>query len=166
MSRRLARELALKVLYQHDLVGGDPERALETLCEEEAALPESREFARDVVAGVLGHRREIDDRIAAYARDWRLERIAPVDRNILRLGIFEILYRPDIPTGVAINEAVELAKVYAEEESSRFINGILGQLAKDLAGSAAVAGGGAPGGDASSSDGGAKGGAGDHSHGH
>lgn len=156
MSRRLARELALKALYQHDLVGADPRQALDHLCAEEAAGLESRRFAADLVSGVLDHRKEIDEHIAAYARDWRLERIAPVDRNILRLGIYEILHRPDVPTGVAINEAVELAKTYAEEESGRFINGILGQLARTAgveARGGRDAGGGEPAGEAEAEEG-------------
>lgn len=131
MNRRLGREIALKVLYQHDMAGGDPIRAIGFVCDEEGAPAQAREFARELIEGTLAQRKGIDDCIASYARDWRLERLAPVDRNILRLAIFEILYRSDIPHGVSVNEAVEMAKAYGEEESGRFINGILGQIIKD-----------------------------------
>lgn len=134
MSRRLARELALKALFQVDLVGGDGTQVLEYLFEEDKPLSEVEAFARELVAGTLAHRREIDAEIGRYARDWRLERLAAVDRNILRMAIFELLFRRDVPASVAINEAVELAKTYGEAESGRFVNGILGQLARDRAG--------------------------------
>lgn len=136
MSRRLARELALKALFQVDLVGGDGAEVLKYLFEEDQPLSEVEAFARELVTGTLAHRREIDAQIARYARDWRLERLAAVDRNILRLAIFELLFRRDVPAGVAINEAVELAKTYGEAESGRFVNGILGQLARDREGGA------------------------------
>lgn len=128
--------MALKALYQWDLVGAAPERALEDVCREEAAPPESAEFARQLVAGVLERQRDIDALISSYAREWRLERMAVVDRNVLRLGVFEILHRPDVPESVAINEAVELAKRYGDAESGRFVNGILGQLVRDRRGAA------------------------------
>lgn len=133
MSRRQGRDLALKALYQHDLVGANPRQALAYLVEEEGASPEAQAFAAELVEGTLTHQAEIDARIAAYARDWRVERLAVLDRNILRLAIFQIVFRSDIPASVAINEAVELAKLYGEAESGRFVNGILGQLARDLA---------------------------------
>ncbi len=131
MSRRLARELALKVLFQVDLVGGDAQQVLRYLVDEDRPLPEVESFARELVLGTLAHRQEIDAQIARYARDWRLERLAVVDRNILRMAIFELLHRQDVPASVAINEAVDLAKIYGESESGRFVNGILGQLARD-----------------------------------
>lgn len=133
MSRRQGRDLALKALYQYDLVGTKPRQALDYLAEEEETPQEARSFAGELIEGTLAHRAEIDAKITAYARDWRIERLAPLDRNILRLAIFQIMFRSDIPASVAINEAVELAKTYGEAESSRFINGILGQLARDLA---------------------------------
>lgn len=133
MSRRQGRDLALKALYQHDLVGANPRQALTYLVEEDEASADARDFAADLVEGTLAHRAEIDAKIAAYARDWRVERLAALDRNILRLAIFQLLFSTDIPASVAINEAVELAKTYGEAESSRFVNGILGQLARDLA---------------------------------
>lgn len=132
MSRRQGRELAMKVLYQRDVGQADPEEALAYLCAEEAADQEVAAFAAELVQGVLRQLPNIDRRIAAYARDWRLERLASVDRNILRLATYEVLYRPDVPASVAINEAVELAKAYGGEDSAKFINGVLGQLVRDM----------------------------------
>ncbi len=140
MSRRQARHVALKVLFQVDLVGADPEQALAEQLEETPLPPEGAQFARDLVTGTLAGLRQVDELIQRYARDWRLERLAAVDRNILRLSIYQILHRPDVPVSAVINEAVELAKTYGEAESSRFVNGILGQLARDRAGATADAG--------------------------
>lgn len=131
MNRRLGREIALKVLYQRDIAGGEPLQALSYISDEEGVSGQAREFARELIEGTLAQQKEIDHYIASYARDWRLERMAPIDRNILRLAIFEILCRPDIPNSVSVNEAVEMAKVFGGEETSRFINGILGQIIKD-----------------------------------
>lgn len=141
MSRRLARQVALRALYQVDLVGADPEQALADLLEETPLAGDALEFARDLVRGTLEHWREVDGHISRYARDWSLERLAAVDRNILRLSIYQLLHRPDVPVNAVINEAVELAKTFGDADSGRFVNGILGQLARDRAG--AGAGGGA-----------------------
>jgi N utilization substance protein B len=122
----------MKVLYQRDVGQADPAEALRYLCAEEAAEPEAEAFASELVAGVVRELPAIDRRIASYAREWRLERLANVDRNILRLAVYELVYRPDVPASVVINEAVELAKVYGGDESGRFVNGVLGQMARDL----------------------------------
>lgn len=132
MSRRLGRELALKALYQHDLVGGSAEELLEYLGTEERVPAVSLAFARELVRDVLDERRRLDDLIQRYSREWPLERMAAVDRNILRLGVCELLFHLETPVSVVINEAVELAKRYGELESYRFVNGILGQVARDL----------------------------------
>lgn len=136
IGRHRAREMALKVLYQHELGGGEPEAAFRYLCEEEGVEPEAAFFARELVEGVLRERAELDSYIGRYSRDWPLDRIAPVERNVLRLGLHELLHRPDIPPGVAVAEAVELAKTYGGEDSGRFVNGILGQVLRDLEGKA------------------------------
>ncbi|MBX6378602.1 MAG: transcription antitermination factor NusB [Clostridia bacterium] len=132
MSRRQAREVALKVLFQVDLVGGDARQGLEYLCAEEGLDGEDAAFAAGLVEGVLRRQREIDADIAAYSRDWRLHRIGGVERSILRLAIYEIRWAGEVPRSVAANEAVELAKTFAGEESGRFVNGIVGQLIRDL----------------------------------
>lgn len=123
----------MKALYQMDVGQGDPAAAVAYLSEEEAAEPATSALAGEIVAGVLAHRAEIDRNIAERSREWRLERLAPVDRNILRVAIWELLHRPDVPTAVAIDEAIELAKTFGGADSGRFVNGILGQMARTLA---------------------------------
>lgn len=92
-------------------------------------LPEDmRKVAEELVSGIIEHQAEIDDRISTYLQGWDLERIANVDRNVLRIATFELYYRPNIPPAVSINEAIEIAKKYSTAESGRFVNGILGPL--------------------------------------
>ncbi|KAB2951680.1 transcription antitermination factor NusB [Heliorestis acidaminivorans] len=132
MSRRLGRETALQTLFQHDLGRVDLEFALKYTCEEFSVNERAAEFAQELVRGVADYRKEIDQTISRLAVEWNLDRLANVDRNLLRLAIFEILYRSDVPNNVAINEALELAKIYSGEEAAKFINGVLGQLAREL----------------------------------
>ncbi len=130
MSRRLARETALQVLFQLDFDKGNPD--LDQIAEswgEEFAVPKSGiAFAQELIRGTVKHLAEIDREIAALAQSWSLERMAGVDRNILRLAAYEIIFREDIPERVTLNEAIELAKSYGGEESAKFINGILDRL--------------------------------------
>lgn len=130
MGRRQAREAALQVLYQVDVGGADPEKALVHVEQATGIAPEDLCFARELVTGTLAHRVALDRVIACFSRDWELTRMAAVDRNIMRLALFEIFHREDIPHRVSVNEAVELAKVFGGEDSSRFVNGILGQVVK------------------------------------
>ncbi|MBX6349884.1 MAG: transcription antitermination factor NusB [Clostridia bacterium] len=123
----------MKALYQLDVGGGDPFEAVSYLALDDGAAEATRALAERIVEGVMAHRAEIDRHISLRSRDWRLERIAPVDRNILRIAVWELCHRPDVPAPVAIDEAVELAKTYGGQDSSRFVNGILGQLARALA---------------------------------
>lgn len=132
--RRLGRDLAMRALFARDVGLTRPLDVLGHLCREEDVPPASEAFARDLVGGVTAHIGEIDHRIAAYARNWTLPRLAAVDRSILRLAVFELGHRPDVPAAVAIDEAIGLADVYGGEESARFINGLLGQLTRDLQG--------------------------------
>lgn len=134
MERRRAREAALKALFGIDLGHTRPQVAIDHAVELLELGEESGRFVAELVRGVLAHREEIDQLLQRFSPEWRVERMATVDRNILRLAVFELLHRPDVPPGVAINEAVELAKKYGEKESSRFVNGILGQVARELAG--------------------------------
>lgn len=131
MKRRLARELVLKILFQIDLGKVDTALALETVLEEEDNTW-IKEFVRSLVRGTEEHQEKIDQLIEQYSKDWKLDRMAAVDRNLLRLAIYEILYMPDIPSAVSINEAVELAKIYGSDESAKFVNGILGNLVRQL----------------------------------
>jgi N utilization substance protein B len=126
--RRKARIIALKALYELDTVAHQPQDILERLLEEAAAPPEVAAFTRELVAGVLTHVSEIDEVIRQKAPAWPLEQVAVVDRNILRLAIFEILLDNRVPVRAAINEAVELAKAFGGESSPKFVNGVLGAV--------------------------------------
>jgi len=130
--RRAARELALRALFQVDLAGLDPEQAVTSALAEGNLADEASEFARELVMGAVKKQKHVDLVIAKYARGWTLDRMANIDRNILRLAIFEILYLPDIPPSVTVDEAVEMAKKYSTAESGRFVNGILGNLVRNL----------------------------------
>jgi len=126
--RRRARAVALQVLYEFDSVGHDVETALNHLLAESGLLGEDADFARGLVSGVIRNREQIDKHISKFAPAWPLEQISVVDRNILRLAIFEILLDNNVPVKVAINEAVELAKKFGSDSSSRFVNGVLGSV--------------------------------------
>ncbi|HVB09608.1 MAG TPA: transcription antitermination factor NusB [Bacillota bacterium] len=130
----MARELTMKALYQRDVGRGAPAATLAYLCEEEGVEADIAQFAQALLSGVLAHLPELDRVIAARAKEWRLDRLANVDRNVLRLGVYELTFGQDVPASVAINEAVELAKDYGGPESGRFVNGVLGQVARELEG--------------------------------
>ena len=131
--RRIARELAVQFLYQFDLSGGALEEALTLFWQAQPELNESgRQFAEQLIHGVVERRALIDEKIGKYTENWDLPRIAAVDRNILRLAIYEMLYRDDIPPVVSINEAVDIAKKFSTRESGAFVNGILDRLKADL----------------------------------
>ena len=129
--RRSARELALKVLFQVD-VGGIPfEEVLETSIEQ--VRPEQREeaFIREVVPGAVRRIPELDAIIGSLAEGWSIGRLARVDKNVLRIALYELLYMPTHPVAGVINDAVEIAKTYSTEDSGRFVNGILGAFVRD-----------------------------------
>jgi N utilization substance protein B len=126
--RRKARVIALQVLYEVDSVGHEMERALEPFLADGRLNEENAVFARQLTGGVLENKEEIDGYIKRFATAWPLEQISLVDRNILRLAIFEILLDNSVPIKVAINEAVELAKLFGSENSPRFVNGVLGSV--------------------------------------
>lgn len=123
--RRRGRELALQMLYQHELAGTQVDTILDGMEELDEAPPASREFAVALVRGVLARRDEIDDIIKGQADNWRLDRMAAVDRNILRVALYELIYQTDTPAAVVIDEAVEIAKRFGSERSSQFVNGVL-----------------------------------------
>lgn len=128
-SRSECREWALQFLYQADFVGDrsreDLERFWGHFHPEGPGVPA---YLRELVSGAASHQAELDALIARYSEHWRLERMSVVDRNLLRLAAFELLYQPKIPPKVVINEAVELAKRFGSEESGAFVNGILDQI--------------------------------------
>ncbi len=127
--RTKAREYALRLLYKFDLTKESPLDGLDSFWADNQELPgEVTEFAERLVSGTLEHLDDIDKKIAGYAANWQLNRMAIVDRNILRIGSFELLYLDDVPPKVAINEAVDLAKKYSGDESGKFVNGILDRV--------------------------------------
>ena len=131
--RRKAREVALQLLYQLDVQGeGSPEPHLDEFWSRHPVDPEVREFADALVRGTKLHEAKIDELISQYTLHWELDRMAVVDRNILRQGIFELLWMGEAPPKVVINEALEVAKKFSTQESSRFINGILDRIHKEL----------------------------------
>lgn len=148
MKRRLGRELAIQCLYQIEMNASGVEDALDAaieearredgesgvrLADERAGDAEAlREYARGLVNGTLARRRQIDDVLAAHLKGWRMERLSRVDRQVLRLAVYELMEREDVPPKAAINEAIEIAKHYGSEESGKFVNGVLGQIIRRM----------------------------------
>ena len=130
--RRKARTVALQVLFEVDRAGHDPEEILGRLVEEISLSEEGALFARELVDGVLKNKERIDSTIQTYAPAWPVAQLAAIDRNILRLAIFEILFNNKVPVKAAINEAVELAKTFGSENSPKFVNGVLGTICAQL----------------------------------
>ena len=128
MSRRIARQTVLQALFELDTTNGDIQEALETRLEDVELEDRDEQFVRRTVAGVWDNREQLDRAISYFAKDWAVERIARVDRNILRFAIYEIRYVDDVPVKVGINEAIELAKRFGDYNSPKFINGILGAV--------------------------------------
>lgn len=122
--RRGSRKIALDVLYEHEVGELPAEEVLVRYAKDRAY-----DFAATLVSGVQAHLTELDALISDYAEDWTIDRMPVIDRNLLRIGLYEILHLPDIPPAVTINEAVELAKSYSTDDSGRFINGILARAA-------------------------------------
>ena len=129
-ARRKARELALQMLYQHDLSGNSVETIIDTFEELQKANPSTREFATMILHGTVKNLAQIDEMITAQADNWRLSRMAVVDRNIIRMSIYEFLHQNDTPKLVIIDEAIEIAKKFGTVKSPPFINGILDGILK------------------------------------
>jgi len=127
-TRHKARTIALQALYEIDSAARRPEAVVERLLSEADFSEENKAFVRGLVDGVMRHREDIDGNIRRYAPAWPVDQIAFIDRNILRLAIFEILFDNKVPVKVAVNEAVELAKTFGSENSARFVNGVLGSV--------------------------------------
>jgi N utilization substance protein B len=129
-ARRKARELALQMLYQHDLSGNTPDTILSTFEDLQKSKPNTREFATKIFKGTVDNLEKIDEMIVQQAENWRLSRMAVVDRNIIRMSIYEFLHEEDTPKLVIIDEAIEIAKKFGTQKSSQFINGILDGILK------------------------------------
>jgi len=126
--RRRARAVVLQTLYELDFTDHNPKTALETRLTEHSLPETAGVFARSLTMGVQTYKTYLDSVVGELAPEWPIEQIAAVDRNVLRIAIYELLFDPDIPPKVAINEAVELAKMFGSESSPRFVNGVLGSL--------------------------------------
>ena len=127
--RTLSRECALKILYQIDLTEDSLENAFDDFWLNQKQTEKNvMEFTEKLVRGVRANLKLIDDKISAYATNWQIDRMAVVDKNILRIGSFELLFLEEVPAKVAINEAVDLAKRYSGQEAGKFVNGILDKI--------------------------------------
>jgi len=132
-NRHLARAVAMQSLYEWDFFGGKKQVGgiIQRNIKEFAPDLEEKEFAINIVEGVVEHQKEIDEAISSFATDWPLTKITTVDRNVLRIATFELLFNFEIPSKVAINEAIELAKTFGGESSGKFVNGVLGAVYRD-----------------------------------
>jgi N utilization substance protein B len=130
--RRLARVLALQTLFEVDSVAHDPLPVLQRHLEDNGLTGEGAAFATELVQGVVTHRDDLDKIIARAAPNWPMDQMAKVDKNVLRLAIYELLYNNEVPLKAAINEAVELGKRFGSDSSSRFVNGVLGTVAAQV----------------------------------
>ena len=131
--RRKAREAALECLYSYEVRGDSPVEDLFPYSRERHQLDqESSEFALALLRKTVSNIKELDDLISKHIENWNIERLAMIDRNILRLGLAELYYFPEIPRKVTIDEAIELAKIYGSADSGRFVNGVLDALSKDM----------------------------------
>ena len=128
-SRRDARRLAIDILYQADVTRESPSNVAANWSDVRGEIPP---FTAELVAGVTEHRTEIDGSLGAHAKEWTVARMAALDRTILRVAVFELLHRPDVPPGAAISEAVEAAGELSGDDARRFVNGVLGKIAEEL----------------------------------
>ena len=126
-SRHQSRERALQILFQYD-IHGKPGVWLDEFWNQCQATEDVRSFAEQLVTGVLGHKNDLDALIGKYATNWKVSRMQIVDRNILRLGAYELLWLDEVPAKVTVNEAIELAKDFGDEEAAKFVNGILDKV--------------------------------------
>jgi len=143
-NRHLARSIAMQALYQWDFNGkpvssahGEQTNELQKIVEQNITefgngLDDDKNFVHETIKGVTEHLSEIDETIAKYATNWPIEQITIVDRNILRIGVYELKFNDKIPAKVAINEAIEIAKSYSGQASGKFVNGVLGAIYNDL----------------------------------
>lgn len=142
MKRRVARELVVQCLYQMEMNEATSGEALEMLLEDAAEEndtertitdeAELKEFVLGLVNGIWGSKKAVDDLLENYLKGWQMSRLSKVDRQILRLAAYEMLYRDDVPAKVAVNEAIELAKHFGTEDSGKFVNGVLGNMIREL----------------------------------
>ena len=128
--RRKGRELAVQVLYQWD-IHHDTSGWMDDFWEQNKVHAEARQFADDLVHGVIAHVDELDEMLGRYAEHWTVHRMAITDRTVLRVAVYELLYLPDIPARVTLNEAIEVVKLFGDEQSGSFVNGVLDRILKE-----------------------------------
>ena len=129
--RRYGREIALKILYQQDISGSPMDQIESKMYSEHTLTDGIKSFVHDIVEGTCQHMTEIDNLLSRLAIHWKINRMAVIDRNILRMASYEIIYHPETPVKVIINEAVEIAKKYGDDKSYQFINGVLDAAARE-----------------------------------
>lgn len=129
--RRRARECALQMLFQIDLIGVEPAEVYAQFWDEHDTEDDVRAFTQELVDGVCSTREQLDARITEISERWRIERMAVVDRNVLRMALYEMNRQPETPTAVVIDEAIEVARRFGSEESAKFVNGVLDALRRD-----------------------------------
>lgn len=142
MKRRLAREIAVSSLYQMEMNEVSASDAVDMLmnelsqdneiCADPSEVGSTDEFVREIVSGVMEHKQAIDGMLQQFLTGWHIDRLSRVDRQVLRLACYEIVFRDDVPPKAAINEAIELAKHFGTEESGKFVNGVLGKLLLEI----------------------------------
>lgn len=130
MGRRASREAVMKLLYQLEIQKNDRNEQIDMALEDETYTESDRAYIRSIVDGIAEKVTHLDSIIEKYAMGWKITRLSKIDLSILRIGIYEILYREDIPFSVSVNEAVELAKKYSNEDAGAFVNGLLAKVTK------------------------------------
>lgn len=130
--RHPARRVALQTLFEIDFHRQDPRETWQRGVHRSGLSEDAAAFAWEIVEGVLARRGQLDREIARYAPEWPVERLAPIDRNVLRMALFELRERPDVPAAAVIDEAVELAKVFGSDASRKFVNGVLASAVRDI----------------------------------
>ncbi len=131
-ARHRGREAALQMLFQLEASAAEPEQVIVLFWKSFEADPDGREYANAALRGFAEHAAEVDARITKASENWRLERMARVDRNVLRLATWELVYKGDVPRAVILDEAVELAKTFGTDESKSFVNGVLSKVADEV----------------------------------
>lgn len=131
-ARRKARELTLKALYAYDMTGTDPEQIVNDIISPSLIKPEAKKFSQNLFLKVVDNIEQIDNHIKGNSKTWDFSRIASIEKNLLRMGICEFLFFDDIPASISIDEAIELAKRYAEKDSKNFVNAVLDSVLKNL----------------------------------
>lgn len=130
--RRKARELVMQFLYQHDFTGEGRDETIDLFLKDQELDGETEAFCKELIAGTLSRQAEIDKLLNSYVANWDIKRIATVDRNVIRMALYEMLYHKGIPAIVSINEAVDIAKKYSTAESGKFVNGVLDKIKQEI----------------------------------